>query len=194
MPFFLPAHVSIASLWHQLRKTGVWGQIVGPHGSGKSTLVQELRGHWENEGIATMALVARAGQWCLPKKSWPPQVGALLETACRRSPPTSPPLIVVVDGYEQLAFWWRWRVRSACRRFRWGLLVTCHRDLGLPTLYRTAPTEELALQIAHYLMRHESRPLLSAEDVANAWKRHRADLRSLLFDLYDRYESRRHGY
>jgi hypothetical protein len=101
---------------------------------------------------------------------------------------------VVVDGYEQLSWLSRWRVRSTCRRCGTGLLVTAHADVGLPQLWQTAVTEQIAWRIVSRLLFRETNcpgnPLITRSDVAASLRSHGDNLREALFHLYDLYESR----
>ena len=60
--------------------------------------------------------------------------------------------LIVVDGYEQLSRWNRWRLRRYCRRKGLGLLITAHADMGLPWLYRTQCDQAIALAVVERLL------------------------------------------
>ncbi len=62
--------------------------------------------------------------------------------------------------------------------------------MGLPPLYQTAATFELAEQIVRQLLGGQPSPFMPAE-VSQALSRREGDLREMLFDLYDLYEQRR---
>ena len=155
----------------RLERQGWWGQVVGPHGSGKSTLLAtllpELR---QRRPVASVTLHDR-GQ--LPVDVW-----SLPEVA-----------LLVVDGYEQLCWWVRRRLQILCRRQRSGLLVTTHHDLWLPDLYRTNVTPELAQVLIEGLLTEEQRSLFQNHAVKRYLDRRHGNLRELLFDLYDRFET-----
>src|ERR1041384_613638 len=67
-------------------------------------------------------------------QGWPPLL-------CRRG---SGRRVVVVDGYEQLGWWARRRLKGVCRRAGWGVLVTAHDAAGLPGVYATRSDAGLA--------------------------------------------------
>ena len=98
--------------------------------------------------------------------------------------------MLIIDGYEQLSHWQRFRVRRFCRRRGLGLLVTAHTAVGLPELWQTASDLELARQIVEQLQR-EYPSRVTSEDVAERFARREGDMREMLFDLYDLYEQRR---
>ncbi|MFO0930816.1 MAG: hypothetical protein U0736_27920 [Gemmataceae bacterium] len=159
----------------RLAEAGWWGQIIGPHGSGKSTL------------LATLLPELRRHR---------PVVTVELHTDRRTFPtltPTVPPPLLVVDGYEQLGWWTRRRIQARCRQWGWGLMVTAHRDLGLPTLFRTAVTPALARAIVDTLVPPADHASFAQVDLSAGLVRHRGNLREVLFDLYDLYEQGSHA-
>ena len=97
---------------------------------------------------------------------------------------------VLVDGYEQLSWWTRARLRRCCRRRSAGLLVTAHTDVGLPELARAEVTWTRVESLVSQLL-IGFRPLVSAADVRGCYERHPTNLREILFALYDLYELRR---
>ena len=150
------------------------GQIVGPHGSGKSTLVAALVEALAAEGRPAFVIALRDVQRRLPR-GWRREV----EQAAAR--------LVIVDGYEQLGRLARWGVKFTCRRRGWGLLVTAHGDAGFPTLVATSPSLELAELLVDQLVP----PGASAFDravVARAFADANGNLREMLFALYDQFE------
>jgi len=102
------------------------------------------------------------------------------------------PAVLVIDGYEQLGRLSRWKVKRFCRQHRLGLLVTAHTPVGLPDLFETTVTVELAQKIVEQLQ-GESARCVTAEDVALRFSHHKGDLRETLFDLYDFHQQRRRG-
>ena len=106
--------------------------------------------------------------------------------------------IVIVDGYEQLSCWSRWRLQRRCRVVGAGLLVTAHGPTNLPSLFRTAVDLELTERVVTQLLADagpgaETAADISLQDIRWAWQRHNGNLRETLFDLYDIFEQRRIG-
>jgi hypothetical protein len=175
LPFTLPAHETLDGLWERFLAAGERGQIIGPHGTGKSTLLRAFAQQAERHGRATVMFGAAPGQQ-LPR--W-------------GNPLVFPGhAVVLVDSYEQLGACERRRLRRACRRHSAGLLVTCHSDANLPTLWRTEPTLELLEQLVERLMAGFP-PWITTTDVHASYHLHGGNLRESLFRLYDLYESRR---
>ena len=96
---------------------------------------------------------------------------------------------MIVDGYEQLGWWARRKLHRQCERRKWGLVVTAHAPVGLPTLATTGTTPELAQALVERLLPGDGP--ISVADVAERFARHGGNLREILFDLYDLYEARR---
>jgi hypothetical protein len=95
--------------------------------------------------------------------------------------------VQIVDGYEQLSRFARWRLKQRCRREKRGLLVTSHLPTGLQTLIELSPDEVLVQLIVAALATTRPTPLTPA-DVAASHARHGSNVREILFDLYDRHE------
>ncbi len=122
-PFLFPAGEDSAALVEQLELGGWRGEIVGPHGSGKSTLLAALSAELAARGRQTFSIALHDGERRLPVERR--QLAALASGT-----------LVIVDGYEQLSWWSRWRLGRMCASRGWGLLVTAHRPVGLPQVAR----------------------------------------------------------
>ena len=185
MPFLFPPAVDAASLVGRFQAHGWLGSIVGPHGSGKSTLLETLRPELRRTGRRVTSIALHDGERSLPR-SFP-----------RPSP--SAQTILVVDGYEQLSAWNRWRLQRRCHREGCGLLVTSHRPTRLPELFRTAADCELLQRLVARLLAEqlfaeqlpsEAGISSSTTDIRQAFARHGENLREAS-SFYDLHESRR---
>lgn len=174
IPYLFPQGQSAASLLEQLQADGWWGQILGPHGTGKSTLLAALIAAIQQSGRATILIELHDGARRLPGGLAP--LSALTAGA-----------LVIVDGYEQLSRWSRWRLKRFCRERSLGLLVTTHRSVGLPLLCRTESSLALAQELIDQLSPGWA-SWVSRREVEERYAFHGGNLRELLFDLYDRYE------
>lgn len=179
IPYLFPCGRSAGWLVERLRASGWWGQVTGAHGSGKSALVATLLPALEAAGRRPVCCLLHGGQRRLPVP-WRELAGADSAT------------LLVIDGYEQLSRWQRWRAKRFCRRRGCGLLVTAHVDVGLPPLFHTAASAETTAQIAVGLLPPSDRTI-AAEDVSRLFTARRGNVRETLFDLYDLYEKRRAG-
>jgi energy-coupling factor transporter ATP-binding protein EcfA2 len=174
-----PAGQDAAQLIIRLRRQKWWGEIVGPHGSGKSTLVETLDSELQRVGRHVVMLRFRGGQ------------GHRMR-ATPTDPPWSTATQVIADGYEQLGWLGRARLRRAARHAGAGLIVTAHAPTGLPTLLHTAPDLDAVQAMVHTLLGGEL-CVIRDHDIAASFARHRGNVREVLFDLYDLYERRRTG-
>jgi hypothetical protein len=171
IPFRFPTPDGLAAMIRRLRETAGWGEIVGPHGSGKSTLLASL----------LPALTA----WHVHHIRLNTTHRRLPATAFEQRPPGS---ILVIDGFEQLGIFTRWRLKQRCRSYGCGLLVTAHRSMGLPELRRTDVTRESAAELIRGLLPPGGEWVLADYDIAARLRHHRGSLREVLFELYDRWE------
>jgi hypothetical protein len=177
IPFIFPPGEDARALVAQLQANGWLGQIIGPHGSGKSSLVASLIPAIEQAGRHAVLMELHDRQRRLPMDA------ALQAELGRRA-------VLIVDGYEQLSILSRLRLRWLRRRKRVGLVVTAHASVGLPTLHRTVSNLESAREIISQLLRDDP-TRFTPEEIESAFVRHGGNLRECLFDLYDLYEARR---
>jgi energy-coupling factor transporter ATP-binding protein EcfA2 len=153
------------------------GAIIGPHGSGKSTLVESLRPTIIAAGRSIQAISLRDGQRRLPRP--------IFETRATDANP-----LVIIDGYEQLGWPARLRLSLRCRSAGAGLLVTSHRPIRIPTLIQLSPDRQLVEHLVDDLCAEVSTTITRA-DIAASHACHGSNVREILFDLYDRHEAGR---
>jgi len=158
-------------------KTNNWrGQIIGEHGSGKSTLVATLAPPIEAAGRRAVMIKIGPGERRI--------VGSQFSSL-------SPSTQLIVDGYEQLSFWSRLAVRYRIWRTGAGLLVTAHANVGLPTVYTTTATEEVAAAVVDKLALAQGVPI-SRTDITDAYRAAAGNIRETLFNLFDICRERGH--
>jgi hypothetical protein len=174
--YLFPPGTSPASLLARLEENSWRGQIVGPHGSGKSALLATLVRALEASRRRVHLVELHDGQRRMPRDF-------------RRSDGITPDTLVVVDGYEQLGFFSRFRLRRFCGKRALGLLVTAHSSVGFPDLFRTAPDVATTVRLVERLVERDSP--ISADEIRERFALHEGDLREVFFDLYDVYERRR---
>jgi len=158
-------------------QAGCYGQIIGPHGTGKSTLLATLVANLEGAGREVVRIQLHRGDRRLP-------------ISRRESTNWNDRTIVVIDGFEQLGLISRLWIVRACRRRSCGLLVTAHTGAGLPLVWETRVSTERAWSIVASLLGDEASSLWQ-EDTQRLLAEHGGNLRDTLFALYDLYESRR---
>lgn len=169
----------LEQLLERLRDTAGWGQIIGPHGSGKSTLVRTLLPRLPDIGLRPFVFDLHDRQRRMPT-GW-----QQLSSGPRDVRP-----VVVVDGYEQLSVLARWKLRRTCGSRDWGLVVTAHRSMGFPMLYRTHTTSVLAEALVQQLFDDRAISIPSSQ-IQDSFQRHRGNMRDVFMELFDRYENLR---
>lgn len=176
MPYLFPPGVSAESLVADLAKQSWRGAIIGPHGTGKSSLIVSLVAELDRRGRKLIQQQLHGGQRALdwPALDW--------QTWTNES-------LVIIDGYEQLSFWQRLLLRARCYQRRAGLLVTAHQPVQLPTLFTTQPTAELTQQIVQKLV-PAGDERVTPSDVAAAFAEQQGNVRETLLQLFDVYRSR----
>ena len=148
--------------------------IVGPHGTGKTTLLEDLETPLASLGFRVTHLRLDAAHRRFP----PGCLSRLAATLDARD-------LVCLNGAEQLGrvawMMFRWRTRRAG-----GVLITSHRAGLLPTLIECATTPELLDGIVSRLA-----PRTGGVRVpADLFARHHGNLRDALRELYDVYAAR----
>ncbi|HEX5470638.1 MAG TPA: hypothetical protein VFW73_02070 [Lacipirellulaceae bacterium] len=168
------------------------GAITGPHGSGKSTLLETLQPALIAAGRRITFISLHNDQHWLPNDWRHKIVTASKKKPLAESGTTSDAnnRLIIVDGYEQLAWFERVRLWSCCHRHKFGLLITSHMPVRLPTLIRLTPNRHLVEQLIEHLCMRVSTDITLA-DVAASHDCHGSNVREILFDLYDCHERRR---
>jgi hypothetical protein len=172
--FLFPAGMSAAGLVERLAQQQWWGAIVGPHGAGKSTLLQTLIPELERAGRRVILVRLLEAERRVPNEAL---AGDALDERT----------LVIVDGYEQLGWWQRWRLARRCRRRSAGLLVTAHGATGIAELWRVEPSLATTQAVVAQLLGEEADPIPSAV-VADLYERHAGNVRETLFALFDHYQ------
>ncbi len=185
--FELPPGITLDELLARFARQGRRGAIVGPHGSGKSTLLATLGARLAAEGHLLAMISLREGNRSLPRPA-KREIQRLVSSGPKG--PSERRAIVMVDGHEQLGHWARWRLNRLCRRSGLGLLLTSHCPTSTPELVATSPSAELVVALAARLLGAEwSEPYRARAEASYVARR--GNVREVLFDLYDLYESRR---
>jgi hypothetical protein len=146
--------------------------LVGPHGHGKTTLLEDLGVRLAGRGFRVRAVTLRAGE---------SRLGPARTAALFRDP--GPRDLLLVDGAEQLdrLAWWSLRRRSQDAA---GLIVTSHQPGLLPTLHECRTTPDLLADLARALAPEAMAGEPAADEL---YARHGGNLRDALRDLYDFY-------
>ncbi|MGV3483756.1 MAG: hypothetical protein ACO1RT_05005 [Planctomycetaceae bacterium] len=169
-------------------RNGRHAAIIGPHGTGKSTMLCSLEPvlRKEFQHVAKARLTSE-------RRHAASELWSLVDSS-EASPHRS--VCLIIDGFEQLRRWDRWWLLLWLRRRKHvALLVTSHRVMWrMKPFWRTAWDTDLARSLTEEklgdLSAANRRELLS---VFESRVRQRAgctqNLRDLWFELYDDYET-----
>jgi hypothetical protein len=162
------AGISWDELLERLAALRFRAALVGPHGHGKTTLLEDLGARLAGRGFRVRSVTLHDGQRRLAASQRRELFNGL-----------TPSDVLFLDGAEQLGHlsWLEVRTRT---RGAGGLVITSHRPGLLPTLYECRTDPELLAGIVRDLLGRET-------SVEELFVRHGGNVREALRDLYDRY-------
>lgn len=162
-----PSGFDIGHLLGQFEYNRRRGQILGPHGTGKSTLLWSIKRELERNGAPFVFYCLHAyrrADVCYTSPS-PSQSAGSAEMArnagtignadvsgsesSQNQAIQDRKTIVIIDGFEQLPFWRRWQIRIWTKIRQQGLLISGHFPLGLPILWNTTLDVDRAVDLAN---------------------------------------------
>lgn len=167
----LPPGVTWDGLLARLAGSDHRAAIVGEHGSGKTTLMEDLAPRIEVLGFTMRPLRLDAEH----RRFDPDFMRGFFGKLTRQD-------FILLDGAEQLSGWaWR-RFRRATERAG-GLLVTSHRPGLLPTLLECTTSPALLEGILEELLGQEAKAVRG--EALRLLQHHRGNVREVLRSLYD---------
>jgi ATPase subunit of ABC transporter with duplicated ATPase domains len=158
-------------LFERLKKLNYRAAIIGPHGTGKTTLLEEMEPRLAARGFRVIHLR-------LDRETRSFEQGFLrrLFTILGERD------VILFDGAEQMSRlgWQLFKIRSKRAA---GLVITSHRRGMLPTLMECATSSELLREIIRELLGGEAR----CEMTDKLHTKHGGNLRDALREMYDLY-------
>ncbi len=153
------------------------GSIIGPHGSGKSTLIASLVQEINSQRPDLRIQQLRFSTIESASKS--------LNNSIRDWSHSS---IAILDGYEQLKTWSRIKIAWTARIKSIHVLATAHQTIpSFESLWVTSVSETSSQWVVEQLLKDWGGPshLLKSEEWALSRAKHGQNLRESLFDMYD---------
>ncbi|MDO4576293.1 MAG: hypothetical protein Q4D98_13890 [Planctomycetia bacterium] len=174
IPYVFPPGISADMLIDRLQENRWYGQIVGPHGTGKSTLLATLLPQIRARGMRLTHLEIQEGVRELPLLY---EEYELMDTNT----------VLAIDGFEQLSYWTRRKLQNRSRRQGFGVLILAHKSYGLPDLYRTESDLATGKMLVELLLKNT---IVRIPDhvIESHYEENNGNLREMLFSLYDIYE------
>ncbi|MCA9139129.1 MAG: ATP-binding protein [Planctomycetales bacterium] len=164
--------------------------IVGPHGTGKSTLVHTFLGKLQR-GFPKVAFHQLANDPSIGFfKRWRQRVssGKRIRDELASLPSDG---LLIVDGWDQLTIPARWRIARSASARKVTLMATSHRYLpGWTLLYETFTTPKLIRSLADDLLNDSPYELRKMIDGHLKTRRlnPKTNVRDLWFEMYDLVE------
>lgn len=196
--FIVADKQQLESFVENFTQNGFYGQLIGPHGCGKTTLsyaiermilakhsnhvVFHRKTIGANQRIRTAPAINGTRLHHLDNKS---------SEASARKTTASKTLVLVLDGIERLTWLQRAALMRHCFRRKIGLLVTTHRCvLGLGEQLRLQPSLQTFFKLAKQLQRDAYHQLVPAK-LEQIYSLSDGNIREALMACYDAWETQR---
>jgi hypothetical protein len=178
IPFLLPVGDTWTQVLQRFADAGRRAEVIGPHGSGKSSFVREFTRMLDERGDHCRIWKAADQRYRVP---------AIAGLLIRLRPAT----ILVLDGFDRLTVFARWFVRLWTKFRSCGLIVTAHAGTGLPLLLATNVTAREARHALQHLLPEFETAWGKQLDVETLLRDHDGNLREVLFHLFDTWQDQR---
>ncbi|MGB0766674.1 MAG: hypothetical protein ACPGYV_03070 [Phycisphaeraceae bacterium] len=166
---YIEYEYALSEVADRLKRTQYRGAIVGPHGCGKTAMLQALGDELMGHGLAPLPLFVNGDRTRGLPSEW--------RRIVRRARHTD---ALLLDGYDLLPRWARAWVFCASKRAG-GVIVTSHRRVRFATVARPTPSRVVLGRIVDEL----APPLRDAIDTDALFDRAGGNLRDALRLAYD---------
>lgn len=170
---YQPQGISWKAIDRRLERLNFTAAVTGPHGSGKTTFMEQLSDRLTEKGVTL-------------KKLFINQDSRLPWRTIRQSVLSIPPGgVLLFDGACHLS-WWRWRqLKRLTATQKIGLVITSHDEGLLETLLRCETSPSLLNELVSQLAKPS--PPLSRDTLNRLFAACGGNLRDCLRQLYDDY-------
>ena len=199
LPYLFKDPDHIGHILNKLEKNQFLGQIVGPHGSGKTTLARHLSGLFDDQFKVARFLTIRTPtkpfqnlEMVEQTEGGVREIDELTNQMFIEQVSSINPLrtIYFVDGWGQVESYHRRIFVENCKNNRFGLVVTVHRKRSqLPVICEVQSDFEIFTRIVRHLQRN-SIIELNGGLVREAYVAAAGNFREAFMQLYDDYEIR----
>jgi hypothetical protein len=96
--------------------------------------------------------------------------------------------VLIVDGYEQLAWTSRLWLQGMLAARGAGTLITTHETMGFPTIWKSDLSADLAWRVVSAILAEGPPSAITPALVEKLLGHHAGNMREVLFALYDVYQ------
>lgn len=183
IPFHFGEEGSLEELVRRADQPGRCHLIVGPHGTGKSTLLQHLYQHALSVNAEDRVLFFS----CHKEREIP--LNEQPDWKAFRSARW-----VFIDGLEQVTVFRRARILQQTRGRGLRCIATSHRmHLGCTALWQTRMDTQVEQYVVKQLLEGQPEEMIQAAFSSEHWRqsrlRHGSNMRESLFDMYDWWQN-----
>jgi hypothetical protein len=158
-------------LLQRLHELGSRVSIIGMHGNGKSTLIEDVEQHMLDRGLAVIRMLVNQASPRVPRSFWTSSV--------KNS-------YVILDGVERLnpLHWMAFQLK--CREAA-GVIIVEHFKGRWPVLYECQTGSALFIELAYDLLNPELRAFAPPSYLEELFVANSGNLRDCFRVLYDRF-------
>lgn len=160
-----------SALVEKLHALGSRAAIVGQHGNGKTTLVEDFERHLSASGFTVKRLLVNQAFRFIPWSFWTSKTKGVY---------------VLLDGKERLP-WFLWLAFQYKCRDAAGIVIVEHQRGRWPVLYECKTTLSLFEKLIDQMLSADEKRRLPAGFAKKLFAKHKGNVRDCMRELYDHY-------
>jgi predicted ATPase len=174
--YIFESGVDCRVILERLTTAGGVGQIVGEHGTGKSTLIESLAKFFIQQELNVQKITINSTQKKLPQD--------FLLSLQQINTST----IYILDGYEQLSLLSRIRLRRKNWHNSAGFIFTTHKPATfIPVIYKTTSQPKIFQNLVQNMIKNTNFKI-NNDQITQILKNENGNFRNSFFKLYDLFE------